>query len=206
MTAASPAKRAKPAKRLRRFFRGISAAVSLPLICVDSTSEAVERPPGLARKPVCARGNIPHRIARPLPRRNSHLHLSKSSRWNTPVLGYNGYLHLCPILEISGEDAGTDFTDVDGCDVRPQAKAEGAEALPVRPDAGAAVPLQSGMRGMRQNPVSRTHFKNGLEPGRMLQGRGRVRHADGFDSRWRAADAPGDRQDRRWIGRAEEVH
>jgi len=48
------------------------------------------------------------------------------------------------------EDAGTDFADVDGCNIRPQAKAQGAKALPVRADAGTAVPLQPGLRGMRQ--------------------------------------------------------
>src|SRR2546426_52795 len=77
-----------------------------------------------------------------------------------------------PFSEISRKDAGTDFTDVDGGNVRPQAKTEGAKALPVRADAGAALSLQSGMRWMRQNPISCAHFKNGFEPGRMLQGRG----------------------------------
>jgi len=33
-------------------------------------------------------------------------------------------------------------------------------------------PLQPGMRGLRQDPISRAHFENRLEPGRMLQGRG----------------------------------
>src|SRR6266480_543190 len=92
----------------------------------------------------------------------------KAAERNTPVLGYNRDLHRCSILEISRKDAGTDFTDVHGCDVCPQAKAEGAKALPVRADAGTAVPLQFGMCGMRQNPISRTHLKNGIEPGRML--------------------------------------
>ena len=58
-------------------------------------------------------------------------------------------IQRCPILEINRKDAGTDFTNVDGGNLRPEAKAAGTEALPVRADAGAAVPLQSGMRGMR---------------------------------------------------------
>ena len=58
-------------------------------------------------------------------------------------------IQRCPILEINRKDAGTNFTNVDGCNLRPEAKAAGTEALPVRADAGAAVPLQSGMRGMR---------------------------------------------------------
>src|SRR5258708_15487540 len=96
---------------------------------------------------------------------------------------WGAWLHPYPSPEINREDAGTDFTDVDGRNIRPQAKAEGAEALPVRADAGAAIPLQSGVRWVRQNSISRTHFENGIEPGGVLQGRGRVRHADGFDPR-----------------------
>src|SRR5256884_5382248 len=42
----------KSAKRLRRFFRGINAAASFPLIGIDSTPEAVIHPSGLARQSV----------------------------------------------------------------------------------------------------------------------------------------------------------
>src|SRR6266853_41873 len=168
MTATSPPKRAKSANRLRRFFRGISAAVSLPLIRVDSTPEAVVQPSGPAGEPVCAGGSIPYAGAFTVPRRNRLLHLTKSSRAQFAGSRLQWVLAPKSSLEISGGDAGTDFTDVDGCDVRPQAKAERAKALPVRVDAGAAVPLQPGLRGMRQNPISRAHFKDGLEPGRML--------------------------------------
>src|SRR5882762_2033649 len=169
MTATSSPRRAKSANRLRRFFRGISAAVSLPRIWVDSNPEAVAQPSGPAREPVCAcGGSIPYASALTVPRRNRLLHLTKSSRAQFADSRLQWLLTPLSNLEISREDAGTDFTDVDGCNVRPQAKAEGAKALPVRADAGAAVPLQFGMRGMRQNPISRTHFKNGIEPGRML--------------------------------------
>src|SRR5437879_7708240 len=184
MTAASPPKRAKSLKRLRRFFRAIHAAVSLPRIWLDSTPEAAARPSGLGKHPVCDRGSIPCGNAPTVPRRNRLLHLSKSWRAKFACLGYNKSLwspwyeeilgaevHPYPFLEISREDAGTGFTNVDGGNVRPEAKAEGAEALSVCADAGAAVPLQSGLRGMRQNPISRAHPENGLEPGRMLQGR-----------------------------------
>src|SRR2546429_254659 len=172
MTATSPPKRAKSAKRLRRFFRGISAAVSWPRIGIDSTPEAVAQPSGPATKPVCACGSTQHRNARPVPRRNRSLHLSESSRAEYAGSRLQWVLKPLSNSGISRKDAGTDFTDVDGCNVRPQAKAEGAEALPVRADAGAVVPLQSGMRGMRQNPIPRTHPKNGIEPGRMLPGCG----------------------------------
>src|SRR6266576_111051 len=103
MTETSPPKRAKSEKRLRRFFRGISAAASWSPIPVDSTPEAVVQPLRPARRFVTA----------------------------------------------GGGSARTNFTNVDGCNLRPEAKAAGTEALPVRADAGAAVPLQSGMRGMR---------------------------------------------------------
>jgi hypothetical protein len=62
------------------------------------------------------------------------------------VVGYNSLGGLCHGAEILGakfpypfersrEDARTNFTNVDGRDVRPQAKAKGTQALPVRPDA-----------------------------------------------------------------------
>src|SRR6266481_5137681 len=80
MTATSPAKRAKSANRLRRFFRGISAAVSLPLIRVDSTPEAVVQPSGPAGEPVFEGGSIPYAGAFTVPLRNRLLHLTKRSR------------------------------------------------------------------------------------------------------------------------------
>src|SRR6266567_434233 len=196
MTAASPPKRAKSAKRLRRFFRGISAALSLPRIWLDSTPGAAAGPSQPGKQPVCDRGSIPCGNALTVPRRNRPLHLSKRHRAKFACLGYNSglwspqyeeilgaWVNPYPFLEISREDAGTGFTNVDGRNVRPEAKAAGAKALSVCADAGAAVPLQFGLRWVRQNPISRAHLENGLDPGGMLQGRGRVRHADGFDSR-----------------------
>ena len=54
-------------------------------------------------------------------------------------------------------NAGTDFTDVDGRNIRPEAENCGAQALSVRADAGAAFPLQPGVRRLRQDSVSRAH-------------------------------------------------
>src|SRR5216684_4109354 len=79
-TATAPPKRAKSAKRLRRFFRGISAAASLHLIRLDFTPEAVAQPSGPPGQPVFAYGSIPYRCALGVPLRNRPLHLSKSSR------------------------------------------------------------------------------------------------------------------------------
>src|SRR5712692_479280 len=82
-------------------------------------------------------------------------------------------------LELSGEDAGTSFTNVDGGNVRPPAEAQRTQALPVCADARAAVPVQSGMRGLRKDSVSRAHSENGIVARGVLPRRGRVRHADG---------------------------
>src|SRR6266478_4896319 len=89
MTAASPPKRAKSLKRLRRFFRGIRAAVSLPRIWLDSTPEAAARLSGAGKHSVCDRGSIPCGNALVVPRRNRLLHLSKSWRAKFACLGYN---------------------------------------------------------------------------------------------------------------------
>src|SRR5580658_4824350 len=115
-------------------------------------------------------------------------------------------LSYTPISLVSRINAGTYFTDVDGRDVRPQAENCGAQTLPVCADARAAIPLQSGVRRLRKDSISRAYPEEGVEPGRVLQGGGRVRHADGFHPRRRAAYAPANRQDRRRPGRAQEVH
>src|SRR5713226_716017 len=47
--------------------------------------------------------------------------------------------------------------DVDGGDLRPAAKDCPTEALSTGADAGATVPLQSGVRGMRQDSVPSPH-------------------------------------------------
>src|SRR5258708_23177003 len=80
MTATSAAKGENSANKLRRFFRGISAVVSLPRIRVDSTPEALARPSRVDRHSVCAGECIPCQAALTVPRRNNPLHLSKSRR------------------------------------------------------------------------------------------------------------------------------
>src|SRR4029077_5410702 len=109
-------------------------------------------------------------------------------------------------LEISRLDARTDITSLDGRHLCAEAEAHRAEALPVRVDAGAAVSLQSGVRGLRQNSLSTTHSEEGIDARGVFQGGGRVRDADGFDSGRRAADAHADRQDCRRPRRAQEIH
>src|SRR6266540_1046721 len=75
----------------------------------------------------------------------------------------------------------------------PQAKSLGAPALSPRADAGAAVPLQSRLRRLRQDRLS------GPDPEPPADGEGmprrgrRMRRADGGDPGRRAADSPGDR-------------
>ena len=90
--------------------------------------------------------------------------------------------------------------------LRAEAEACRAQALPARPHAGAAVPLQPGLRRLRKDPVSGPHPEEGTFAGRVLQRGGRVRRADGLHPRRRAADAPADRRDRRRPGRAQEIH
>ena len=60
-------------------------------------------------------------------------------------------------LLVSGEHAGTSFTDVDGCHVRPEAETARTQALPVRADARAVVPVQSRLRGLREDSVPGAH-------------------------------------------------
>src|SRR5580658_704910 len=98
------------------------------------------------------------------------------------------------------------FTDVDGGVVCAAAEARGAEAVSAGADAGAALPVQSGLRGMREDSVSGAHFEEGSLAGGMFPGGGRVRGADGFDPGRRAADASADRGDRRGAGGAEEIY
>ena len=100
-----------------------------------------------------------------------------------------GLLEPHPFWIQSGDEASTHFTSVDGCNLRSEAEARGAQALSVRADAGAPLSMQSGLRGLRKDPVSGAHFENGIDAGRVLQGRGGVRNADGFDPRRRTADA-----------------
>ncbi len=89
--------------------------------------------------------------------------------------------------------------------LHPQAEAHGAQALSAGADAGAAVPLQSRLRRLRQDRLSRRD----PEPAPVGQGmprrRRRVRRADGGHPRRRAADPQGDRRDRQGHRRAQEI-
>src|SRR5262245_46932840 len=106
-----------------------------------------------------------------------------------------------------GEDfAGTNFTDVDGCELRDEAEARPTETLSAGVDAGAAVSLQPGLRRLRQDPVSGAHPEEGTHAGAVLPRRGRVWCAHGFNPRRRAADALPDREDRGRAGGAAEIH
>src|SRR5262249_16378829 len=95
----------------------------------------------------------------------------------------------------SGANASTSLTNVDGVFLRPQAKDRRSQPLPIWPHARAAFPLQSRVRRLRQDPISRPHPEKRAHSGRVLQSRRRVRHAHGLYSRRRTADAPADRQD-----------
>ena len=74
---------------------------------------------------------------------------------------------------------------------------DGQKALSAGAHAGAAVPLQPGVRRLRQGAVSAAHSQEASLAGRMLSRGRRVRRAHGVDSRRRAAAAPADRRDRR---------
>src|SRR5258708_818054 len=70
--------------------------------------------------------------------------------------------------EISRLNAGTDFTSLDRRHIRAETKALGAQALSLCADAGAAVSLQPGVRGMRQNSISTPYSEKGIDARRML--------------------------------------
>src|SRR5712692_9172447 len=75
-------------------------------------------------------------------------------------------------LEISRRNAGTDITSLDCCQLRAEAEAQGAQTLSVCADAGAAVSVQPGVRGLREDSVSAAHFEERIDAGRVFQGRG----------------------------------
>ena len=86
-----------------------------------------------------------------------------------------------------------------------EAEAEGQQALPARPHAGAAVSLQPRLRGLRQDPASGGRPQHVPDAGAVLGCRRRVRRAGRVDRRRRAAGAPEDRPDRGRARGAEEV-
>ena len=78
-----------------------------------------------------------------------------------------------------------------------EAAPAGAEALPAGADAGAAVPLQPGLRRLRQDRLSGRDPEPAPVGRRVHGGDRRVRRAGGGDRRRRAAAASRDRADRR---------
>src|ERR1700722_181214 len=83
-----------------------------------------------------------------------------------PLLdGYNGLLGPLTYARPS-------LANVDRSNLRPETTSQAPPALPAGPDAGAAVPLQSGLRWMRQDPVSGAHSEEKPFARRMFQSRG----------------------------------
>ncbi len=111
-----------------------------------------------------------------------------------------------PVRRDPESDGRTSRPDVDRRELRDLAEASRPQALPARPDARAALPLQPRLRGLRQDPVPRAHPEAAPLGRRVHEGRRRVRRADGLDSRRRAAAASGDPRDRRGARQAQEVH
>ena len=76
-------------------------------------------------------------------------------------------------------------------------KLKGRKQYPARPDAGAAAALQSGLRRLRQNPISRARAEKAAYSRGMFPRGGRMRRPGGQHPRRRAADASADRRNRR---------
>src|SRR5271167_161808 len=82
--------------------------------------------------------------------------------------------------------ASTCFTDVDRDELCAAAEARGEKAVSAGADAGAAVPVQPGLRGMREDSVPGTYFEEGPHARGVLPGSGGVWRADGVDPGRRA--------------------
>src|SRR5579885_1800144 len=89
-------------------------------------------------------------------------------------------------------DGSARFADVDGGDLRPQAKTRRTQALSVGADAGAFVPLQPRLRGLWKDSVSAAHLEEKSQPGRMLSSGRTVRHPYCCAAGRRAANASPD--------------
>src|SRR5216684_2597243 len=93
------------------------------------------------------------------------------------IIGAGGFCQVvlfpCAIcdFQLRERNAGTYFTDVDGCDLPAKAEGGGAEEVSLRADAGAAVQVQPGLRGLRKDSISGAHFEAGTFARRMFQGR-----------------------------------
>ena len=85
--------------------------------------------------------------------------------------------------------ACTGVASLDCCYLPAEAEIGGEEAVSVCLDAGTVVPVQFGLRGLREDSVSPSHFEEGAVAGGVLQGGGGVRDADGVDTWRRAFDA-----------------
>ncbi len=112
---------------------------------------------------------------------------------------------------LSGAELFTDhghshFPDVHRCHLRAEATAARQPTLSAGPDAGAPLPLQPRLRGLRQGAVSSAHPQEAAHARTVLCGRGGMRRPDGLAARRRTAAAPADRRDRQWPGRTQEVH
>src|SRR5437763_900185 len=100
---------------------------------------------------------------------------------------------------------GATITDADGCVLCADAETKGPQEIPARADARTAFSLQSRLRRMRQNPISRPYFEPPPHSGTMLGGGGGMRHPNGCNPGWRAPDPPGDQHHCLRLCRAEEI-
>jgi hypothetical protein len=69
-------------------------------------------------------------------------------------------------------NASTYFTDVDSCDLPSEAEGGRTEEVSVRADAGAAVQVQSGLRGLRKNSIPGAYLEAGTFARGVFQGGG----------------------------------
>src|SRR6266850_5098776 len=100
---------------------------------------------------------------------------------------------------------GANITNVDGCVLCADAETKGPQEIPARADARTAFSLQSRLRRVWQNPISRPHFEPAPYSRTMLGGGGGMRHPNGCDPGRRAPDPPGDRYNCVRLRRAEEI-
>src|SRR6266699_2830045 len=83
---------------------------------------------------------------------------------------------LRTILMEETPDGSSSLASLDGCNLCFEAEADGQEEVSACADAGAAVPLQSGLCRLRQDSVSRAHSEGRAYARRLLQRGRRVRH------------------------------
>ena len=121
--------------------------------------------------------------------------------------GYKRYSWNAPAtaLEVHPNDGYSDLPDGDGCRLCSEEKARWQPALPAGADAGAALPLQPGLRRLRQGAVPAPHSEKAAQPrGVLCRGRG-IGRPDGLAARRRAALAPADCRDRQRTGGAQKI-